>query len=301
MVRSRCFVPLLAVPTALFGQTPPVSAGPGGAPVDAVPSLSGTSALDRLALALSLTSTSDYFFRGIVQRADSLNLQPAAHLSFLALDAGDTSLSLFAGLWGSFSDDRASGHRSGPREYWYEQDAYAGVSLSVDRFTLDAAYTWYFSPASDFTEVEDITLAASFDDAGLWDAAGRFSMNPSASIAFETRNAASGPDSGVWLGLGLTPTVPLGDSFLGPMTLSFPMEVGVSLDNYYQRSDGSSDAFGYSGLGATLTFDMGERFGDAAPTLDMGVKHLLLGGVLDDLNAGHSGETAFTIGLGWSF
>ncbi len=254
-----------------------------------------------LSLELSLAYTSDYFFRGIVQRSDAFNLQAAAELSFQVFEKDNCALSIIGGSWSNFSDDLAPGHSGSFTDHWYEHDAYAGLSFSAGRFTLDATYTWYFSPASDFAEVEDITLTVSYDDSGHWGDEGRFSLNPSVSMAFETRNAASGPDSGVWLGLGLEPTIALGESFLGPATLSFPAGVGLSLDDYYQRADGSSDTFGYAEVGAKVSFDVAERFGSAAPTLDVGVSRLMLGGVLDDLNEGDSDEVVFTVGLSWSF
>jgi hypothetical protein len=291
----------LAAPITAFAQPSPLDVPSDEPPAEGSDAAGGGSIRDRLTLDLSLTYTSDYFFRGIVQRSDAFNIQPAAQLSFQMFEEEDLTLSIIGGSWSNFSDDLAPGHSGSFTEHWYEHDAYAGLSLSASRFTLDAAYTWYFSPASDFTEVEDITLSLSYDDAGQWDDEGRFSLNPSASVAFETRNAASGPDSGVWLGLGLEPTVGLGESFLGPTTLSFPVGVGLSLDDYYQRADGTSDTFGYAEVGANLSFDMAKRFGDAAPTLDAGASYLMLGGVLDDLNDGDSDEVVVTIGLSWSF
>jgi hypothetical protein len=255
----------------------------------------------RLSLDLSLRYTSDYFFRGIVQKTDSFNLQPSIELGFELIDTEDFSLSLLGGSWSNFSGDRADGASGSFSEYWYEHDAYVGVSASIDRLNVGAIYTWYFSPSSDFTEYEDLTISFSFDDSGLWDDEGTFSLNPSMSVAFETRNAAVGPDSGVWLGLGIEPTVDLGESVLGPTTLSFPVNVGLSLDDYYQRADGSSDTFGYAEVGAKLSFDLADSLGSATPTLDVGASYLFLDGALDDLNGGDSGELVFSAGLSWSF
>lgn len=265
------------------------------------PTASADSFASRLSLDLSLSYTSDYFFRGIVQKTDSFNLQPSAELGFRLVDTEAFSLSLIGGTWSNFSDDRADGASGSFSEYWYEHDAYVGLSASVDRLTFGAVYTWYYSLSSDFTEYEDLTLSFSFDDSGLWDDEGRFSVNPSVSVAFETRNAAVGPDSGVWLGLGIEPAIDLGQSPLGPTTLSFPMSVGLSLDDYYQRADGSSETFGYVEIGAKLTFELADSFGSAAPTLDVGASYLFLDGVLDDLNSGDSGELVFSVGLSWSF
>lgn len=255
----------------------------------------------RLSLDVSIRYTSDYFFRGIVQKTDSFNLQPSVELGFRLVETESFSLSLLGGSWSHFSDDRAAGASGNFREHWYEHDAYAGVSASIDRLSFGAVYTWYESPSSDFTEYEDLTLSVSYDDSGLWDDEGQFSINPWVSIAFETRNAAVGPDSGVWLGFGIAPSVGLGDSLLGATTLSFPVGVGLSLEDYYQRANGSSDTFGYAEVGAKLSFDLVGTLGAAAPTLDVGASYLFLDGALDDLSGGDSDEAVLSAGLSWSF
>lgn len=255
----------------------------------------------RLSLDVSIRYTSDYFFRGIVQKTDSFNLQPSVGLGFRLVETETFILSLLGGSWSHFSDDRAAGASGSFSEYWYEHDAYAGVSATVDRLSFGAVYTWYESPSSDFTEYEDLTLSVSYDDSGLWDDDGQFSINPWVTIAFETRNAAVGPDSGAWLGIGIDPTVDLGDMLLGPTTLSFPVGVGLSLDDYYQRADGSSDTFGHAEVGAKLSFDLADSLGSAAPTLDVGASYLFLDGALDDLNGGDSDEAVLSAGLSWSF
>lgn len=290
---------VFAVSAVVFAQSSiagdPPDQLPGGRPHDI------DTQHDRLSLDLSLTYASDYFFRGIVQRSEAFSLQPAAEIRFRLLDNESLSLSIVGGSWNNFSDRAAPGRTDAFAEHWYEHDAYAGVCLSTGRFTLDAVYTWYFSPASDFTEVEDGTLSLSYADSDHWGKDGLFSLNPSISFALETRNAASGPDSGVWFGLALEPTISLDDSFLGPVALSFPVGVGLSLDGYYQRADGSTDAFGYAEIGTKVSFQLNEKFNGAAPTLDLGASYLRLAGVLDDLNAGVANEVVFTLGLSWSF
>lgn len=304
--------PFIAVSIVLAGSTGyPAAAQEGGSelqpnqeaiaePYDVTASAADSLA-SRISLDVSLRYTSDYFFRGIVQKTDSFNLQPSVELGFELIGTEDFSLSLLGGSWSNFSDDRADGASGSFSEYWYEHDAHVGVSASIDRLNIVTVYTWYFSPSSDFTEYEDLTISFAFDDSGLWDDEGIFSLNPSVSVAFETRNAAAGPDSGVWLGLGIEPAVDLGESLLGHTTLSFPVSVGLGLDNYYQRADGSSDTFGYAEVGAKLSFDLSDSLGPAAPALDVGASYLFLNGATKDFNGGDSGELVFSVGLSWSF
>lgn len=270
-------------------------------PAEIVEAAQAVTSLDRFDLSFSLTAASDYYFRGIVQRKDSFNLQPAVDLGFRVVEVEEVSLTLLGGVWNNFSDDTAPGSLGSFSEHWYEVDLYAGVALRHERWTLSGIYTWYLSPASDFDDIEDITFSLSFDDGGLWGDELAFALNPQVSLAVETRNAASGPDSGVWLGLGMEPTIDLGGTSLGPTTLSFPIGVGLSLHDYYQLADGSSSTFGYVEVGAKLSFDLAEALGAAAPTLELGASYLFLHGVLDDLNGRDSGEPVFYAGVGWSY
>lgn len=288
---------LVATPLSAQAQ-PEERVVPAGLP----PTLAGETepSSSRISVDLSIRYTSDYFFRGIAQKTDSLNLQTSAELGFAVVDSENFNLSVFGGTWSNFSDDRADGASGSFSEYWYEHDAYVGLSARIDRLSIGAVYTWYESPSSDFAEYEDLTFSLSYDDSAQWDEEGRFSLNPNVTVAFETRNAAVGPDSGVWLGLGIEPTFDL-DSPIGPTTLSFPVGVGLSLDDYYQRADGTSDTFGYAEVGAKLSFDLADSLGSAAPTLDVGASYLFLDGALDDLNGGDSGELLFSAGMSWSF
>jgi hypothetical protein len=274
---------------ATAGEPPPP---PPAEEADSMPQFSGS---------VSLRYESDYFFRGIAQRTDSINIQPAASLSLKVIESGDFGLSIVGGWWNDFSDDRAPGSVDTFREHWYEADLYAGFAFEMGRFTLTPIYTWYLSPSVDYTEYEDITITLGFNDAGLWDEAERFAINPWISLAIETNDAAAGPDSGVWLGLGIRPTIAFGDTPLGQFALAFPVGVGIGLDDYYQRADGSSDSFGYAEVGIAASFALGDRLGPAAPTIDFGVRHLWLDGMTEEANGGDDGEFVFTAGLTWSF
>lgn len=255
----------------------------------------------RLSLSFSLRYESDYFFRGVAQRTDSFNVQPAASVSFALIDHDDFSLLILGGTWNNFSDDTAPGAVGSFREHWYEADLYAGLSIEMGRFSLTSIYTWYLSPSSDFTAYEDLTTTLVFNDAGLWDDAARFAINPWISLAVETRNGATGPDSGVWLGLGVRPAVDIGDTPLGRFSLAFPLGIGLGLDDYYQRQDGSSSTFGYFEAGVAASFALGDQLGPAAPAIDVGVRHLWLDGMTEDANGGVDSEFIFTVGLTWTF
>ncbi len=255
----------------------------------------------RLTIDLSLRYESGYFFRGIALRPDSFNLQPAATITFTILEEEDFSLAALGSVWNNLSDDTAPGSSGSFAEHWYEVDFVAGVALTLDRVWLTAVYNWYESPASDFVGTQDVTLTFGYDDAGLWDEGGVFALNPGLTVAVDTRGAASGPDGGVWLGVGARPTVLLGWTALGGCSLTFPTGVGLSLHDYYQSPDGESSTYGYFETGAVVKFNLAERFGPAAPAIDFGFRYLNIGGVLKDYNDGNGDELILTAGLAWQF
>ncbi len=283
---------------SLAASQPPDEGESAQAPVSEAESKPGPS---RFSLDLKLRYESDYFFRGIVQRSDALNFQPSATLTFDLLRDQLFTVSLVGGIWNNLSDDLAPGGTGDLGEHWYELDAFTALSLGYDRWSLSGIYTWYYSPASDWDEYEDITFTLGFSDGGLWDDGARFSLNPWISLAVETDHAADGLDSGVWLGLGLTPTYDVGPTLLGPMTVATPFGVGLSLDDYYQRADGTDESFGYFEVGLVAAFDLTGKLGWAAPTLEVGAKYLRLGDVTEEYNGGDSDEIVVSVGLGWSF
>lgn len=252
-------------------------------------------------LELSLRYESGYYFRGVAQRPDAFNFQPAATLYFTFLDADGISLSVFGGVWNDFSSDTAPGSSGAFTEHWYEVDYLAGLSLTLDRLTLTAVYDWYESPASDFEGTQDVTLTLELDDAGLWGTDGFFSINPAVALSIDTEGAAAGNDGGVWLGLGVRPALALGATAVGDVTLAFPTGVGLGFSDYYQSEDGASSTFGYFETGAALEIDLAPRFGDLAPTVDIGVRWLHLDGVTREFNDGNADEAIFSVGMLWTF
>src|SRR5690606_10561101 len=127
-------------------------------------------------------------------------------------------------------------------------------------FSLSAVYTFYTSPANYFSTVQEVALSLSYDDSALWaERSGdlEFALNPSVTLAAEVKNSAFGPDEGIYLELGLSPSlsVEAGDV---PLSLSFPITVGFSVDDYYEDGAGEDDTFGYGKVGVALGADISE-------------------------------------------
>ena len=163
-------------------------------------------------------------------------------------------------------------------------DFYAGLSLGlVGQWQADVVYTQYMSPNDTFSTVKELALSLAFDDS---ERMGALALAPYVMLAIEASGNAAGIDSGAYLELGVEPGLPLEDS---PVSLTFPVTLGLSLSDYYQTVVGmvaENDAFGYFDLGlvASVPLLVNESYGSWE--VSGGVHLLFLGDSLEALNAG---------------
>jgi len=205
--------------------------------------------------------TTAYFFRGILQERDGFIIQPYGELGW-ALYKGEnddgkgdwSGLTLFGGTWASLHSQETN-HTASSLDAFYELDWYGGLQAQFmdNKVTTRAFYIAYSSPSDAFKTVQEVDLSAALDDSE-W--LGTFALKPSVLFATETENSAMGPERGQYLELGVGPGFPIVDSETMPMTLTFPIKVGLSLDDYYEVSDHNEDTFGYASTGAKLSFPL---------------------------------------------
>lgn len=255
---------------------------------------------DRIHVALDLTYTTQYFFRGLVQETDGLILQPSIEIGFDLVTNDDWSLAASAGMWNSFHDEKTGA--SDPDDFvgaWYEADFYAGLSLTVDRVTAALVYTTYASPNDAFGHIDELSLSLALDDSGWF---GPVAFSPYATIAVEIAGGQGdgGADRGTFLALGIEPAHTYESTPIGELTLSLPVEVGFSLDDYYENA-GEDESFGYAtlGLAASLALPSPEGFGEWS--LNAGIDYLLLGDAAEAINGGEDSEWIFHAGFGIAF
>ena len=112
-------------------------------------------------------------------------------------------------------------------------------------------------------------------------------MSPHVLLAVELEGQADGGASeGTYIEVGVEP----GLAPVGAMTVTFPINVGMSLNNYYEDGAGQfNDTFGFFEVGVAigLPLPMPEGYGDWS--LAAGVKIVTLGDYLTSLN-GDSGS-----------
>lgn len=258
----------------------------------------------RIALSAGVDFPTDYYFRGIVQETKDYIVQPYGDVTFKLWDGVPAfgNLAVTLGLWSSLHGGPTGieGPNADPK-VWYEADFYTKVGWTMfDDFSAGIIYTAYMSPNDFFSTVQELAFSLSFNDSKLL---GPFALNPSILVAFEVKNQAdAGADKGVYMQLGITPSYTFNAKSAYPVTLSLPLLVGLSLDDYYEFGTGDDSTFGYFqggvGLAVPLAF-IPASFGSWQ--LKSSVNVLQLGDNLRDVNRRDRTEIIGSVGIAFTY
>lgn len=230
-----------------------------------------------------------YLFRGLSQETDSkLTLFPYGDLG-IALFSGDGGVKSAAvnfGIWNSLMTG-SSGLDGLNDKLHYEQDFYTTLTLGFAQgFSLGTTYTAYTSPNGAFGTVHE--LAFKVAKSGF--------LSPYGLVAFELDGQADGGSSeGTYLELGVGPAWGIAD---GKATLSVPVKLGFSLNDYYEGPDGD-EKFGYFQVGGLISAPLTSaesKFG--VWTVKGGIDVYALGETPKAFNAGDRGKVVATFGIG---
>jgi hypothetical protein len=256
----------------------------------------------RISLGAGTDFATAYYFRGIIQEDEGFIAQPYADATFNLYDKGEgfNSLGVTLGIWNSFHDEQTGA--AGDPKSWYEADLYGGITLGfLDFFELSSTYTAYTSPNGAFTDVHELALGLSFDDSKFL---GAFALSPYLALAFEIDGQADGgSNEGVYLELGIEPGFTLGEGGSYPVAVSFPLKVGLSLDDYYEDPNtGSDETFGYFDGGIAVSTPLAfipESFGSWE--VSAAGHFLALGDSLETINGGDNFEAIGIFGISLSY
>ncbi|MEM1013378.1 MAG: hypothetical protein AAGI46_14300 [Planctomycetota bacterium] len=251
--------------------------------------------------------TSEYIFRGIDQGAANddgffnggLIIQPYLELGLpvLVVEEEGLSVSTFVGIWNSFGSEFVNDDGAGPTA-WYESDLYTGFGISAAGFDVTLIYTFYTSPNDSFATVEEIGASVEYTVSTVSgedeDAIG-VDVGLGAGIFFETNNTAFGPDEGIYLELGATPSTEIEvDGFGEPITISIPVVAGFSVDDYYVDMAGDNEFFGYFSIAAAAGIPLPFPSQYGSWSLTPSVQAVFLGS--DGLEAANGGDSESFIG-----
>jgi hypothetical protein len=235
-----------------------------------------------------------YVFRGIVQeREPKLTLWPYGDLG-IALFSGDgglKSVGVNIGVWNSLQTG-STGLDGPSRRLHYWEDFYAALSLGLGGgVNVQGGFTAHTSPNAMFTTNKEISVKASHRD--MW--------APHAMVAFELDDrgqADMGLKKGTYLELGAAPHWGLGP---GTATLTVPIKLGMSLNNYYEGATGD-ETFGFFEAGGLITLPLSggqSRFGSW--NIHGGADVLVFGDTTKAFNAGDKSQVIGLVGIGVTY
>ena len=243
--------------------------------------------------------TNAYYFRGILQEREGVQIQPWTELYYSLYSSEDGFLrdvTIGAGTWLSFQSERTLASQD--PQWLYEADFYPLISMGfAGGVSLTTVYYFYTSPNGAFTTAQELDLKLAWDDSETF---GKLAVHPWVNLAVETVNTAFGPDEGVGLQLGIAPTLYATES--GSFTLSAPAEIGLALNDYYENAGSGENTFGYGTVGLLASIPLSfVPEGAGAWSLNLGGKYFFFSSTLEDANRGRSTYPVGTASLAVAF
>jgi hypothetical protein len=240
----------------------------------------------RISLNMGVDWVTEYFFRGIAQQVGGVNFQPYGSVAFTLVDnAGPlTALTATPGIWNNWHAGGGNLVEPVDPEFWYESDLYFTLAATLgEAVTVGLTYTAYTSPNDSFGTVQELALSLTLNDS-QW--LGAFALNPSLLVAGElTGQADAGRARGVYVQLGINPGYTFAPESAYPLTVSFPVTLGLSASDYYEFATGDNPTFGYVQFGPAFAVALGfipKRFGTWV--VKGALELLVLGDTLEAVN-----------------
>jgi hypothetical protein len=255
----------------------------------------------KVSLVATYDFTNAYMFRGLRQDDTRVIMFPFAEARFDLLDdaSGRTDVALRVGTWNSLNTG-VTGSRNGTNgKMWYESRFYSALDFTFGPgITATGMYTAYPSPNNSFSTVKEFAFRVGADESL---ATAGVALRPYGLVAFEfdtapgVGQADGGLNRGTYLELGVLPQ--LSDANLA---VTFPIKVGVSLDNYYELA-GVDHKFGFLSLGAVASVPFARSVTYGSWDLHGGFEFQSLGDTPEAFNAGDQSKIIGTIGIGFSY
>ena len=191
--------------------------------------------------------TSAYYRRGYLQDDSGLILQPFLTAARRHEFGDSLTAHPYVTSWNSFGlldlDD--------PMAIMVE--GMGGVFFTADKLNLDVNYAYFNNaPADEDSDLQEISLKLSYDVSRLWTGAEAptFALRPSATLSWETYDQLGSEDG--YLELGVEPAwrFAWGCRNIG---VTLPVQVGMSLDDYYFDAAGAEEFVGHVTAGLSVS------------------------------------------------
>jgi len=270
----------------------------------------------RIKLGIGVASTSQYFFRGLLQENQGVigNVWLQVDAS-LYEDAGPlTNVAVFVRGWSSLHSGPSGTEvgDSSSTDAWYENDVSFGLSLEIfDHVKGSGIYTIYSSPNDQFETVEEVVAKLELDDSFLWDDVNK-SLPKSLKfngfqlyglIAWETDGQHDGGlNDGIYAEIGIRPSVTWAACDFADINIALPVRVGLSVFEYYETPTDTDSDFGFVEVGLEAEVPIKavpEKFG--AVSVFVAGNYLHLGQNTRKINQGDAHELIGSGGLRYSF
>ena len=199
---------------------------------------------------VDLNFATSYFFRGYNQEDTGLIFQPNVYgyVDFIDADTDSTlsGLRLKLGSWNSLHSEKTG---SPDDDVWYESDIYGVLSATIaESFYVNLGYTIYTYPGDALETTHEVGVSVGYDDTKHWTDMGieGFGLKPEVGIYKEIadRNGTQDTYAEIKLSPGLVIDRELIPGF-GKAGITFPVVLGLSVEDYYLDSDGDNELFGY--------------------------------------------------------
>lgn len=192
---------------------------------------------------------SAYYFRGYLQENQGLIIQPYLGVAFTAVDSDDFDLGVNLGTWNSIHSESTLSDGSGAGS-WFENDITVELPISFGKFTITPLYYLYQYPNGAFETIQEIGITLAYDDTGL--ISEEFSLAPYVGVYYEFDDGNGTEDTYAEVGIAPSWTPPkMGDYEIPALT--FPIALGMSLDDYYVDDEGDNELFGFVTVGVTTS------------------------------------------------
>ena len=251
----------------------------------------------KLSFTAGVDYASNYYFRGYLQENNGLIVEPYAGVTGNIVDSDDFKLDATIATWNSIhGQSTLAAGETGPSG-WYESDLTGRLDATFQKFSLSLIYTAYLYPNGAFDTIQEVGLQFGYDDTGLL--IDNYAFSPYIAIYKETDDGNGSEDTYGEIGLSPSYTFHVTDTFELPV--SFPMVLGVSVDDYYLKSNGDNSFFGYASVAASTSFPLDFIPGDYGNwSLNLVGTYTLL--LADSADIANNGDTnVFTGRVGISF